>query len=194
MNNFLQIANGLDVMPLMAQIQRQPELWDENTLRTKHPGTAHSQVSDIWLWFNELPKGDENQLTFEQRYDIAFNGVVNDREVVPYRGWQLLPAARNIIFPIMRHVEAVRLGRVIITKLPPGKRITPHVDGGAPATYFQRYQVALQCLPGNVFRIDDEQVEFRSGEVWLIDNKKEHEVINNSADDRIVMIVDLRSE
>lgn len=181
-------------MPLMAQIQRQPELWDENTLRTKHPGTAHSQVSDIWLWFNELPKGDENQLTFEQRYDIAFNGVVNDREVVPYRGWQLLPAARNIIFPIMRHVEAVRLGRVIITKLPPGKRITPHVDGGAPATYFQRYQVALQCLPGNVFRIDDEQVEFRSGEVWLIDNKKEHEVINNSADDRIVMIVDLRSE
>jgi aspartyl/asparaginyl beta-hydroxylase (cupin superfamily) len=93
----------------------------------------------------------------------------------------------------MRMVEGVTLGRVIITKLPPGKKITPHVDGGAPATYFSRYQIALQSLPGALFTIGDETVNFESGEVWLIDNKKEHSVVNNSRDDRIVMIVDIRS-
>jgi len=32
-----------------------------------------------------------------------------------------------------------------------------------------------------------------SGEVWWFDNTQEHEVMNNSADDRIVMIVDIRT-
>lgn len=197
MKNFLKLAEGIATLPLLAQIHRQPDLWDENTLRTKHPGTAHSDVSDIWLWFNELPKSevDFNQLplALEGRGNSVFY-VANDKEVVPYRAWNLLPLARGIIFPLMSQVAAVRLGRVMITKLPPGKTITPHVDGGAPATYFQRYQIALQCLPGNKFRIENENVEFRSGDIWMIDNTKEHEVINNSSDDRIVMIADMRSE
>jgi len=177
---------------IMSQLRLHPDLWNENTLRTKHPGTAHSEVSDIWVWFNEMPpSADENQLDMKFR---EFKNVVNDKEVISYRAWQLLPAVRGVIFPLMQQVQAHRLGRVIITRLPPGKTITPHKDGGAPATYFQRYQVALQCLPGNVFRIEDERVEFRTGEIWYIDNEKEHEVINNSADDRIVMIVDLRSD
>lgn len=196
MKNFLKIAQGINMLPLMLELKRNPELWDENTLRTKHPGTAHSQVSDIWIWFNEifdLPEYNREQLELGLPLD-KYSVVANDKEVISYRAWKLLPSARNIIFPLMSQVQAVRIGRVIITKLPPGKTITPHVDGGAPATYFQRYQVALQCLPGNVFRIDDEQIEFQTGDIWQIDNKLEHEVINNSKDDRIVMIVDLRSE
>lgn len=74
----------------------------------------------------------------------------------------------------------------VVTTTPPG-------TGGAPATYYNRYQVALQSLPGALFTIGDETVNFESGDVWLIDNKKEHGVINNSRDDRIVMIVDIRS-
>lgn len=183
MRNFQLLADNVNVTPLMQELQRQPELWDQNTLRTKHPGTAHSQVSDIWLWFNRLPKNN----------DEIFQ-VVNDKEVIPYKGWRLLPSARPIIFALMNQVQAVRLGRVMITRLPPGKEISPHKDGGAPATYFQRYQVALQCLPGNVFNIGNENVGFVSGQVWHINNKEEHSVINNSKDDRIVMIVDLRSE
>jgi len=176
MDNFYRLAKGVNVAPLLVAINRQPELWDQNTLRTKHPKTAHGDVSDIWLMFNELD-GD----------------VINDIIVKPYPAFEKLPQARSIIFDLMRLVEGMTLGRVIITKLPPGKKITPHVDGGAPATYFSRYQVALQSLPGALFTIGDETVNFESGEVWLIDNKKEHSVLNNSRDDRIVMIVDIRS-
>ena len=176
MENFFRLTKGFNPAPLLVAISRQPELWDQNTLRTKHEKTAHSQVSDIWLMFNEL--GD---------------GVANDIIVKPYPAFKELPQARPIIFDLMRLVEGVTLGRVIITRLPPGKKISPHVDGGAPATYFSRYQVALQSLPGALFTIGDETVNFESGEVWLIDNKKEHSVTNNSRDDRIVMIVDIRS-
>lgn len=176
MDNFFRLAKGINFNPLLVAISRQPELWDQNTLRTKHPNTAHGAVSDIWLMFNDL-SGD----------------VSNDTIVKPYPAFEKLPQARPFIFDLMRTVEGVTLGRVIITKLPPGKKITPHVDGGAPATYFSRYQLVLQSLPGALFTIGDETVNFESGEVWLIDNKKEHSVVNNSRDDRIVMIVDIRS-
>lgn len=176
MENFFRLAKGVNPAPLLVAVNRQPELWDQNTLRTKHPNTAHNQVNDIWLMFND-----------------AGGDVSNDIIVKPYPALAMLPQARPIIFDLMRIVEGVTLGRVIITKLAPGKKIAPHVDGGAPATYFSRYQVALQSLPGALFTIGDETVNFESGEVWLIDNKKEHSVVNNSRDDRVVMIVDIRS-
>jgi hypothetical protein len=181
MKFFHQLAAGLDVGPLMHALARQPELWNQNTLRTAHPGTAHAAVSDIWLWFNEVP------------LEGTTISVAQDREVIAYPAWEKLPQAREIIFNLMRRVEGVRLGRVIITKLPPGKIITPHVDGGAPATFYTRYQIALQSLPGALFHIDDETAGLQTGEVWMIDNSVEHSVVNNSADDRVVMIVDIRN-
>jgi quercetin dioxygenase-like cupin family protein len=97
-----------------------------------------------------------------------------------------------MIFDLMRTVEGIQLGRVIITKLSPGKEITPHVDQGAPAEWFNRYQIALQSLPGALFHIGDETVNFRTGDVFMIDNRTEHSVQNHSADDRIVCIADIR--
>lgn len=180
MRNFQLLASNIDVGQILNEILRQPDLWDENNLRTTHPGTAHSQASDIWVWFNKLPK-DESE-------------VINDKEVIPYRAWKQIPALRNVIFALMRQVDAVRLGRVIITRLPPGKEITPHVDGGAPAEYYSRFHLAIQCLPGNIFQIGEEKVSFQTGQIWWIDNKKLHSVVNNSSDDRIVCIIDLRCE
>jgi len=176
MDNFHKIWEGVPTGQLLNAIKRQPELWDQNTLRTTHPGTAHDEVNDIWLFFNELG-GD----------------TANDKIVMPYPAWDKLPQARPIIFDLMRLVEGVQLGRVIITRLAPGKKIKPHVDGGAPAEYYTRYQVALKSMPGALFRIGEETVNFQSGEIWMIDNRKEHEVMNNSAEERIVMIVDIRS-
>jgi hypothetical protein len=180
---FQKIAEGLDVIPLLHATQRQQSLWNAHTVRTKHPGTAHSEVSDILLRFNDISE-------FEKTGDAA--SIVDDRETISFDAWNALPYARGIIFDLMRRVEGIRLGRVIITKLPPGKTITPHVDGGAPAEYYQRYQVALQSMPGAIFKIGDEQAAFRPGDVWWIDNRVEHSVINNSPDDRVVMIVDIR--
>lgn len=183
MKYFQQLAAGINVTPLLNALQRQPELWNQHPIRTKHPGTAHADVSDILCRFNDYSE-------FERTGDPTT--VTDDKECIAFPAWEKLPQIRPIIFDLMRTVEATRLGRVIITKLPPGKTITPHVDGGAPATYYERYMVALQCLPGAVFHIGDESVNFRSGDVWHINNKILHSVVNNSSDDRIICITDCR--
>lgn len=182
MRGFCKIFEGLDVIPLLAALAAKPHLWNANDLRTTFPGSPHADVDDIWLFFNEV-KDDET-------------AVVNDIAVIPYPAWHELPQGRALIFDLMHRVGGVQLGRVLITRLPPGKTIPEHADQGAPAEYFQRYQIALQSLPGCTFHIGkqrEEVVQFSMGECWWIDNCQPHSVINNSADDRIVMVVDIRT-
>ncbi len=178
MRNFQLIAAGVDVTPLLHAVMRRPELWNKNRLRTTYRETPHADADDIWLWFNEA----DDETT-----------VIDDKDTVPYPAWQALPQARPIVFDLMHRVGGARLGRVLITRLAPGKSIAPHADGGAPAEYYSRYQVALQSLPGCLFTAGGETVTFRPGEVWYFDNRVTHSVANNSADDRIVMIVDIRA-
>ncbi|QZP07772.1 aspartyl/asparaginyl beta-hydroxylase domain-containing protein [Caenibius sp. WL] len=177
MRHFLQVG-AVDPIPTLAALAVKPGLWNENPLRTQHAGTAHAEADDIWLMFNKVPNDPAE--------------VIDDISVFPYRAWTELPHLRSLVLDLMHRVGGVQLGRVILTRLRPGKRILPHVDQGAPAEYFTRYQIALQSLPGCNFRIGDEAINFPSGSVWWIDNRTEHEVINNSADDRIVCIVDIR--
>jgi hypothetical protein len=184
MRNFLKIAEGVDVVPLLAELARQPELWDQNRLRTTHPMTPHKQVSDIWLRFNDLAE-------YEKTQDAAH--VIDEHESIWYPPIHALPAARALIFALMARVHGERLGRVLITRLPPGGKIDPHEDGGSHAAYYERYHIVLQSHPGSIFRAGDETVHMRPGEVWWFDNSKTHEVINESADDRLHLIVDIRA-
>jgi len=183
MRNFLKIAEGIDIMPLLHAIQRQPELWNQEKLRTTHPGTPHSDVDDILLRFNDLAP-------YRESGDAA--SILDEHESICYPAWYGLPQVYNIVFDLMRRIEGVRLGRVIITRLAPGKAITPHVDGGGHAEYYERYHLILQNNPGSIFRAGDEKICMRPGEVWWFDNSKEHEVINNSIDDRLTLIIDVR--
>lgn len=179
MDNFFKIASGVDTLPLLAAIYRQPELWDENNMRTRYEESPHREAQDIWLWFNEVPDDDPTK-------------VVNDIQTYPFDAWEKLPQARPIVFDLLRRVEGVQLGRCVITKLAPGKRIYLHTDEGAPAEFYNRFQVPLQAGPGCIMTIEDESLQMQPGEVWMIDNRKEHEVVNNSSIDRIAMVVDVR--
>lgn len=179
MRCFQLIFDSLDVVPLLNALATKPALWNVNDLRTAFPGSPHAECDDIWLLFNTIPD------------DPA--AVIDDVAVVPYEGWHALPFAQRLACDLLHRVGGIQLGRVIITRLPPGKTIPEHADQGAPAEFFQRYQVALQSLPGCVFNIGEEVVQFSAGECWWIDNQQPHSVINNSSDDRIVMIVDIRT-
>jgi len=179
MKNFQQIAANVDVMPLLHAIQRKPHLWNANTIRTRYPQSPHHAAEDIILRFNDIPDDDITK-------------VVNDKECLNYPALAELPQARPILFDLMRRVEGEQLGRVVITKLMPGKTIALHRDEGAPAEYYERYHVMLQNYPGSNFTCGDETVFMRSGDVWWFDNCKEHSVVNNGSDARITMIVDIR--
>jgi hypothetical protein len=177
MNNFYKCAQGVDVVPLMMALKANAYLWNQNTLRTNHPETAHGQVNDIWLRFNDVSNAET---------------VVDDRESINYPAFFVLPQAQELIFALMARVRGERLGRCLITNLPVGCVIDAHVDGGAPAEYYERYHIVLHSGKGVMFRCGDETVNMQTGDIWWFNNQLEHEVINNSADDRIHLIVDIR--
>lgn len=176
MRHFQLIAQGLDVVPLLNALAQRPELWNEHTLRTTHPLSPHQQTDDIWIMFNDVS-------------DVE--NVVDDCETVPYRGWYELPI-RPLVLDLMRRVDGIRLGRVLISRLAPGKTIPEHVDQGAPATYYKRYHLALKSEPGALNYSGGEVISYRMGEAWWFDNSVPHSVVNNSADDRIMLAMDVR--
>jgi len=176
---FLKMADSVDVVPVLRELAANGDLWNQNTLRTTHPSTPHKQVDDIWLWFNQIHENPAD--------------TVDDIQTFPYPAWQALPHLRRLVLDLIHRVDGVQLGRCLVTRMKPGAQIEPHKDQGSPATFYTRYQIVLQCLPGALFHIEDETVNFRTGDVWWINNRAEHSVVNNSADDRIVCIVDIKS-
>lgn len=178
MRNFLKIADGVDVLPVLSALAADPKLWNANKIRTTHESSPHRAVDDILVFFNRVPDRPEE--------------IVNDIQAHPCDAWFVLNPIKPMVLDLMRRVGGCQLGRVIITRLPPGKMIEPHVDMGAPADFYQRYHIVLQSGPGCIFHAGDEAVAMSAGEVWWFDNQQEHRVINNSADDRIVIVVDLR--
>lgn len=184
MINFFKMGENVDVLPLLVALKQMPELWNQHTLRTTHENTPHAQVSDIWLRFNDIS-------LFENGGEDP--SILDQHESINYPALARLPEARFLIFQIMARVQGERLGRCMITKLAPGGRITPHTDSGDHAAYYERFHIVLQAAPGCIFRAGDEQVQMRTGEFWWFQNQAEHEVINNSVDDRLHLIIDIHT-
>lgn len=178
MRHFQQISAGIDVVPLLNALAVRPDLWNENTLRTTHPASPHQQTDDIWALFNAIPDDPE--------------AVIDDCEVVPYRAWTEIPCLRPLVLDLMRRVDGIRLGRVLISRLAPGTEIPEHVDQGAPATYYKRYHLALKSEPGVINASGGEVATYRMGDLFWFDNSVPHSIVNNSADDRLTLVMDVR--
>lgn len=184
MRHFQLIAQGIDVVPLYNAVLRQPELWNVNTWRTTYKTTPHVDVDDIWLRYSDPTKTADLNTTVP---------VTEDVRPVFYDAWFKLPQARSIVFDLMRRVEGVELGRILITRIRPGGRILPHADNyGEYVDSGARYHIVLNGLPGSLYRTGDETVNMRTSEAWWFDHKTEHEVMNNSVDDRVHLLVDFR--
>lgn len=181
MKNFQLMAN-INIVPLMIQVARQADLWKADTYLRDYPQGPFGDTETIFLRFPPSSVTDMERSTKDQHECVWMDGALH------------LPAARQMIFNLMATVEGERLGRVMINKLRPGGRIYPHADTPAHAEYWDRFHIVLQSLPGNNFRCGDETIHMRTGEVWWFQNAVEHEVVNNSADDRIHMIVDIRTQ
>lgn len=184
MRNLVKIAAGLDTAPLLLELARQPRLWNRRGFRKDLP--AHREMDDIWLRYN-----DEKPYRESGDYS-TFN---DEHESVFYPEWFALPSARPLVYGIMARVQATRLGGVLITRIPAGGSIAPHVDGGWHATYYNtKLYVVLQSNPQCVNRVGEERVAMAPGEVWYFDNTIEHDVVNEGPDDRMTLIVCLRCE
>jgi hypothetical protein len=183
LQNFLKVAEGIDTLPLMLALQRQPELFGRHRQRQYTEGTPHAGMTDVWVRYNDCTP-------FEKSGDWStFN---DEHESVWYPEADSIPQVRPIVFGLMARVEGERLGGVLITKIPPGGKIEPHVDDGWHAGYYDKYYVAIHNKPRAVFGFPDGVIEANTGDVWWFRNDVPHWVINGSDDDRLAMIVCIR--
>lgn len=195
MRNFHRIAENVNVMPLLHQVVRHKELWNQNTFRTTFPNTPHVDVDDIWLRFSDPVKCSTT------------TKVIGDDSPIWYPAARVLTESRDIILNLMRATNAYELGRVLISRVRPGGVILPHRDSEGEYVLtpdIARYHVILQGLPGSLYTcgepdsegnasLDVETVQMLTGEVWWFDAHKLHHIQNNSADDRIHLLVDVRT-
>lgn len=190
MQNFLHLGSGSPVMPLMLAIHRLAKLqdiWKEDTYLRDYPQGPFANTESIILRFpnRTVHETEAALLAHESGFDQHEN---YDQPV-----FKLLPEARPLIFQLMAAVQGERLGRVMINKLVPGGVVYPHADTPVHAEYWDRFHIVLKSSPGSNFRAGDEWVGMQTGETWWFNNRLEHEVINNSADERIHMVVDIRT-
>jgi len=180
MKNFKLITSNFDVEYLLDILSRSRYLWNQNTLRTAHAGTAHAQVDDIWLRFNPIVDKTENEIR---------NGL----ECINYPPYEdLSPFAEDVITRIMGMCGASNIGRCLITKLEPGREIMPHIDSDAHSFHFNRIHVCLQGFDGNLFTCGNETVTMRSGELWWFNNRITHFCKNIGLEARIHMVMDIK--
>lgn len=177
MRYFLRLAEGVPVLPLTEQVARHFELWNEDRARTAFEGSPHAAAQDMLL------------RCCDTKQPLA--DAYGDLEAVDRPAMAAL-RAKPLVLDLLKLVGGSRLGRVVVTRLEPGKKITAHADEGPYANYYTRYHVVLIGLPGSTFYCGDEAVNMKTGDIYWFDHKAEHRVDNNSKDDRVHMLVDIR--
>lgn len=190
MRNFLKLADGVNVKPLVNALYRKPDLWKADDFLRKYPQGPFGDTDTVYLRFQDhvqVKSAEEEELYKQNKL------AGHDLHECPWRPEvDQLPEARALIMALMTATGATRLGRCMINRLVQGGKIFRHADSPWHASYWDRYHIVLQSEPGNVFTCGDEQIWMRPGEIWWFQNAIEHEVANNSADDRIHLVVDLR--
>lgn len=181
MKHFLKMSEGIDVLPIKLALQIHPELWNSHNERKEFAESSHKETSDIWIRYNHPDNLRQGYEKFTSEHDAVW-----------YPAYQKLPL-RKIIYSLMARCMAVRLGGVLITKIPPGGKVLPHIDKGwHPEYYNVKLYVPIQTNEQVVNYVENESVLMKEGECWYFDNTKMHWVENDGKDDRITLIICLR--
>jgi hypothetical protein len=183
---FHRIGNHFDPNPVLRELKAQPLMWGRSP-RVTFKGSPHADVEDIIL---RGPIGYEYKSIME---------LYNELQCETYPAGELMPKtllmATNLAFllsnPAMRDENPLRLGRVILTKLAPGKTIHPHRDEGAVPAFYRRIHLCVDGGDENVFMINGEVQPMQTAEMWETDVREMHTIINLMDHDRIHLIVDI---
>jgi Aspartyl/Asparaginyl beta-hydroxylase len=179
--HFELVDSGIDVVPIVAQLEAHPELWGQQAARLG-ANSPHAESTDIWLRYRDVE-------SYAIQYGTNMAHFCDEHESVWLPPSELIPAAVAIADQIAGNMA---LGGVLLTKLPPGARIARHTDHGWHAEAHDKFYVAVQARPGMKFCWDDGAIEAVDGEVYRFRNDVPHWITNESPVDRISMIVCVR--
>jgi len=114
---------------------------------------------------------------------------------------------KSLIKPIENHIEAYYqqqkinilesrrhqqpyFARIILVKLKAGGVINKHKDGSSSMLRCHRIHLPLFTDPEVIFDVGESSIIMAAGELWEINNRRQHAVTNHSDIDRIHLILD----
>ena len=176
-HRFTRVAKGIDVAALVSELAAAPETWLADTSRQRKV-RCQRDTQNIFLRVAKkpLPPGAGN---------------ANDvHECRTTKTAQRFPEALAFCQRIA-DLEGGELGRATLVALQPGGWVRPHVDLGEYYRIRDRYHLVLQSRTGSPLTCEGETVVMREGELWVFDNKSEHQARNPSDQPRVHLIFDV---
>jgi Aspartyl/Asparaginyl beta-hydroxylase len=178
--SYLKLPFTYDVRPLLAQVLAAPQHIGAIPFRQDAYGTPHSSMKDVWVRYRDLRPFLEKK---------SLEGFDGPHESIWYPAANDYPALFPIVTDLMQRVNGRYLGGILITVLPPGGKIAPHIDHSWHAEYYDKFFLPLQNEPGADFCFESGTISTTPGEVWLFNNQVLHWVENNSQAPRIALII-----
>lgn len=109
------------------------------------------------------------------------------------RNGPILPFARIMALDLMRSLAGSELGEIWLQRVEQGrKRTVAEPDPEVADDWWNRYLVVLQDQPGCLFSCGDESIQLKVGDVWWYNHQVRHAIQNNSRDDVLHLLVDIR--
>lgn len=176
--NIQLLPKRFDIAPLRAELSAHPEVWNQHRWRTEHPRSPHREVDDIWVRYNTI-----------ENLGPHFN---DPHEAVWYPVVEKIPAAKVLAESVLTEVGEKGLGGVLITRVPAGKQVYPHVDQGWHAVSHDKYAVQIAGNADQSFCFEDATLSALPGELYQFNNQAPHWVLNPTTEDRITLIVCVR--
>lgn len=176
MRNIKLVAQRLPVRELHDALLAQPYWWDSDTMRTADPASPHRDMQDIIIRWAE--PGTDGQFPHES---------------VWYEPAHHLPV-KGAIQAIADFAGASAVGGVFITKLPPFAMCKPHTDQGWHARNYEKLALQVAANEQQAFHFVGESLVTKPGDLFWFDNANTHWVTNYSDEDRITMIVSVKTD
>ena len=170
-----KLMSGLHVVPLVKALKANKDLWKDITVRQQYEGSAHADTECIFI------RGPA-QLT-----PAAF---FNQTDTINYPAQRILPEAMALVEDVCSHLNASRVGRVMIVKLKPSGKVREHVDEGRYADAFSRFHIVLQTNDWCINGTDGVANHWEEGELWWFNHKLPHRAANSGPTPRVHLIFD----
>lgn len=177
MKYFKKIQTGINVAPILNEINQQTDPWGLHNGRQEKIAVQREARS---IPLRGLRK---SKIQNRKRYDVHESRFTTVARAFPNT------IAFIEAFAARQNAE---LGRAKLVNLPPGNRVYPHIDRGEYYKIRDRYHLILQSGDaGSLLESGDELARMQPGELWWFDNKQIHQSFNDSSIERLHLIFDL---
>lgn len=164
----------LNVMDLQQELQT-CQSWNLFPLRTQVARSPHRECDDIWVrWRNTAIRPDGS-------FDCSWYDVADE-----------IPAAVSLCEALFSLYDGVELGGVLITRIPAGKQVYPHIDTGWHAAHFEKFAVQVKGNSEQTFCFEQEHLSCETGDVFMFRNDVPHWILNPTDEERITLICCIR--